>query len=116
MLLVVVAGTAMFANLVALVVGMYESRRVRRNMLPGAIQMSCYLSGYLTAWAAFGAVTILIVGGLAVRDVFDGLEILTGVYYQTLVVFTWLIPNLACCIWYFVLVARGTAAMRYANR
>ena len=40
----------------------------------------------------------------------------TGIYRDLLAQLTWLLPNLACCIGYCLLVRRGTAGTQYANR
>ena len=111
-----VVGAVAFANLAAVVVGIVESLRCRRNLLPAAIQIACYLGVYLTAWALFAAVSGVAIVVLGEAYWFHALESLSGIYRDDLVGFTWLLPNAACGIWYFVLVARGTAATRYANR
>lgn len=112
-----VAGAVMFTLLVVVVIGVLESVRYKRNLLPGTMQVACYLGGYLALWALFGAAT----GGLVVTvhektSWFNSLEDFTGIYRDLLAQLTWLLPNLACCIGYCLLVRRGTAGTQYANR
>ncbi len=112
-----VAGAVMFTLLVVVVIGVLESVRYKRNLLPGTMQVACYLGGYLVLWALFGAAT----GGLVIAvhgktSWFNSLEDFTGIYHDILAPLTWLLPNLACCIGYCLLVRRGTAGTQYANR
>ncbi|UCC32471.1 MAG: hypothetical protein JSU86_09350 [Phycisphaerales bacterium] len=111
-----VGGTVAFAHLAALFVGVVAGLCYGRNLLPGTIQIACYLGPYLTAWALFGAISGLGAAGLAETRWLDALQSRTGIYRYDIVGFTWFLPNAAWGVWYFVLVARGTAATRYANR
>ena len=111
-----VAGTAAFACFAAVLVGVVESLCYRRNLLPAAVQIACYLGAYLAAWAMFGAISGVAIVTLAEAYYFHALESLTGIYRDDLAGFTWFLPNAVWGVWYFVLVARGTAATRYANR
>lgn len=111
-----VGGTVAFAHLAALVVGVVAGLCYRRNLLPGTIQVACYLGPYLAAWALFGAISGLGAAALAETHWLDVLESRTGIYRYDIAGFTWFLPNAAWGVWYFVLVARGTTASRYANR
>ncbi len=112
-----VAGAVMFTLLVVVVIGVLESVRFKRNLLTGTMQVACYLSGYLVLWALFGAATGgLVIAVLEKTSWFKSLEDLTGIYRDLLAQMTWLLPNLACCIGYCLLVRRGTAGTQYANR
>lgn len=97
-------------------VGTVQSLRYKRNLLPGSMQVASYLTGYLTAWAAFGAVTLA--GALSMENAgwFRLAQDVTGIDRDMLASLTWFIPNLVCGLYYVLLVIRGTVATRYANR
>ena len=98
-------------------VGAAFSLRRGRNLLPAAMQVAAYLGGYLVVWACFAAATS--VGTVAMLEayVFVGWGWLLGAYDDdTLALLFWIAVNLPCVIVYVVLVWRGTAAARYANR
>ncbi len=111
-----VGGMVVFSLLAAATIGSFESYRYKRNLLPAAMQIASYLATYLTIWAVFGGATSVGVNWAKEAYVFRGLEDLTGVYHETLFVATWLVPNVACCIWFFLLLYRGTIGAAYANR
>lgn len=101
----------------ALIVGWWLGRSFRRNLLSAAMQMACYLSGWLVVWAAVGATTThLTIYGL------DG-----GIFRRTsnqmafgseggLALLVWAVPNITMLVAYQYLLYRGTLAARYANR
>ncbi|MCH7595287.1 MAG: hypothetical protein IID35_01905 [Planctomycetes bacterium] len=111
-----VVGTVAVTMLGALLAGLIQSSRYRRNLLPGAMQMASYLGGYLVMWAAMGAVLGVGISLGTRTEFFELLETLTGMRSDTLVAATFLIPNIVCGIVYLVLLGRGTEATRYANR
>ncbi len=111
-----VGGTVVFTLSGTIAIGVFESLRHRRNLLPGTTQVACYLAGYLTLWALFGGASAVIVFAMEEERWFHILEEVTGVYGDMLATSTWLIPNLVWCVMYFVLLARGTAGTQYANR
>lgn len=111
-----VGGTVIFTLAGTIAIGVFESLRHRRNLLPGTMQVACYLAGYLTLWALFGGASAVIVFAMEEEYWFRTLQGLTGIYRDTLATSTWLIPNLVWCVTYFVLLARGTAGTQYANR
>ena len=111
-----VIAAVLLTSLAALLGSAWHGFRGRRNLMPGAIQVACYLSGYLTLCFVFAAAS-----GTTVVTLYD-----SGFYADWtrilriddgfLAFFSWLVPNTLCLIVYFVLVIRGTAATRYANR
>ncbi len=111
-----VGGAVLFALFAALIVGVIESLRCKRNLLPGAIQVACYLAGFLAVWVLFGAISSVTMVVLSDTHWFYSLEILTGIDQYVLGTWLWLLTNAVWGIWYFVLVARGTAGTKYANR
>ena len=114
--IICVGGMVVFTLLGPFVTGPAESMRSLRSLLPASMQIACYLAPYLTLWCVFGGATGLVVYFADEAYVFRGLQDLTGVYHETLVVLAWLVPNSAWGIWFFVLVHRGAMAAAYANR
>ncbi len=105
-----------FTLLAALLAGSYYGLREERNLLTASMQVSAYLSGYVTLWMLFAALAgpalILLARSGRLRGLFD----LTPTTEDQIAFLLWVLPNVALAIAYGVLVARGTAAMRYANR
>ena len=97
-------------------VGLFMSHSQKRNLLPGAIQVSSYLMTYLTAWCLFGVSLGIAVAAGGNEGWFLKVEDRIGVDDDILATLTWIIPNAVIGIYYFVLVARGVAGTRYANR
>lgn len=97
-------------------VGTVQSLRHKRNLLPGSMQVASYLTGYLTAWAVFGAITVAAVLSMENAGWFRLAQDVTGIYRDMLASMTWFLPNLVCGLYYVILVVRGTVATRYANR
>lgn len=111
-----VVGTVLLTNLAALLAAAWYGLLTRRNLMPGSIQVACYLSGYLALMIGFAAAS-----GAAVATLHDDRFFRTTAQFLqigegALAVSIWLMPNLIWWILYFVLVFRGTAAIRYANR
>ncbi len=86
----------------------------RRNLMSVSIQAASCLSTYVVAWSAVahGMVVLLSATHRTLRQ----LAILIGVDPDTLIMLAWCVPNLVLLVGYFSLVARATAAARYANR
>ncbi len=91
-------------------------RQNRRNLMVGAIQVTCYLFVYLVAWEVFGAATGIGAVVMAKADWFRGLTLASRIGPEGFATTLWFIPNLACCIVYWTLVRRAVSGMRYANR
>ena len=86
----------------------------RRNLMSASIQIASYLGGYLVLWAAWAAASAAgIVYVEPVNFYFSSSPILDPDVMAFLI---WFTPNIALLIGFFILVARGTAAARYANR
>ena len=102
--------------LAALVVGAYYSGREGRNVLPGSMQIASYMTGYviLSALLAFLFGTVII--ALGNDGWFEYFEELTGLHDRYIGAMAWLLPMVALGIGYLWLVARGTAALRFANK
>ncbi len=71
---------------------------------------------WLKVWTMFAGAVAVGVAMMAKADWFAVLENLTGIYEPVLGTFAWFLPNVGVGIFYLRLVARGTAAARYANR
>jgi hypothetical protein len=86
----------------------------RRNLMTVSAQIASYLSTYLFAWAAVAhsIVVVLAANEDTIWEIADLLDVNSG----ALATLLWLSPNVVLLVIYFALVARGTAAARYANR
>ena len=78
--------------------------------------MACYLSGYLTLCYLFAAGSGTAVVTLYCSSFFAGWARTLRIDDGFLAFLSWFVPNMLCLMVYFVLVVRGTAATRYANR
>ena len=110
------AGTVAVAHLAAVLVGFIQSLRYERNLLPASMQMSAYLSGYLLLWAVFGAGSTAGLISLDSSGWLRQFQDVTGLMPGEQFILLFVVPNLAWGVVYLILVARGTAAARYANR
>ncbi|MHC4697230.1 MAG: hypothetical protein ACYTFA_10840 [Planctomycetota bacterium] len=108
-------GGTLLTLLAALLVGSYYGSQEKRNLLTGSMQVSAYQAGFIVAWMLFAALTVPAVIISARLDWFEPFSGLTGIDEGLIAFILWLLPNIALMIKYFALVARGTAAMRYAN-
>ena len=98
------------------IVGLYHSIREKRNLLPGATQVACYLAGFLMIWASCGARLIMAVAVLQVDGAYASLQERWGINPNMAIQFSIIAPNTVVGIWYLTLLSRGTAATRYANK
>ena len=87
----------------------------RRNLMSASMQIAAYLGGYLVLWAVWAAVSGV---GVVYLEPAGYYYLNSSRWYdQDFVDFLiWLVPNVMLSIGFFVLVARGTAGARYANR
>lgn len=97
-------------------VGLTLSLREKRNLLPGAMRVGCYLAPYLVLWASFGAFWIWFTFVLAESNFFANWGQRTRINEEFLGFLFWLLPNLAWAVHFLLFLARGTNATRYANR
>ena len=111
-----VIAAVLLTALAALLGSAWHGFRGRRNLMPGAIQVACYLSGYLTLCFVFAAASGTTVVTLYDSGVYAGWARVLRIDDEFLAFLSWLVPNVLCLIVYFLLVVRGTAATRYANR
>jgi hypothetical protein len=86
----------------------------KRNLMSATMQMASYLSGYVMLWAVFAGALGAVV--LASKELFHGFGILLRIPSAIVAFFAWLLPNAACGLVYLLLLSRGAAAARYANR
>ncbi len=111
-----VIAAVLLTGLAALLGSAWHGFRGRRNLMPGAIQVACYLSGYLTLCYVFAAGSGTVVGTLYYYSFYVDWARVLQIDDVALAFLTWLVPNVLMLIVYFLLVLRGTAATRYANR
>jgi hypothetical protein len=101
-------------NLAALLVGLLDSCQTKRNMLPAAIQIACYLTPYVVAWELLGAVVTFWLTKEA--SMMEALAEMIGVLPELLAMALFLVLNFLVAGVYLHLIARGTKAARYANK
>jgi hypothetical protein len=110
------AGVFVLAMLIAGAVGTVVSVREKRNLLPAAMQMQCYLGGFLFAWIVFGwfwsALSVSLDNARLFRDLGRSLRM----DHEIVAFLFWLLPMMGLLFLDAVLVWKGTAAARYANR
>ncbi len=99
----------------AMLVGMIQSLTNKRNLLPAAMQVSSYLSGFLLCWAVFGA-TLLLMLMMDQSVMLRPMARAIGIQPNVLVTFLFCMPNFACGAFFLQRLAIGTAATRYANK
>lgn len=112
--LAVLASTFM-AHVVGVILGM----RVRRNLMPAAMQVGTYLMGYVVLWAAGGAAWTSCTIAMLTKEVFRDFARSLGdmrSYGELYALIFWATPNVAAFVLYVALLVRGTSAARYANR
>jgi len=102
--------------LTAAVVGVWQRIRYGRNLLSGAIQMACYSAGHSALIAGGLGLWLAAIIWLAGADYIRALERITRIDDDVLAVLLWLAPALVLCVRYVGCMARGAAAMRYANQ
>jgi len=111
-----VFGATGMTLLSATIVGLIVSFSQKRNLLPGAIQVSSYLMAYLTAWCLFGAMVTIAVAVGDQQKWFEAIETKTRIDAEFALLLSWFVPNAIVGVHYFSLVARGVTGTRHANR
>ncbi|UCG16371.1 MAG: hypothetical protein JSV19_13855 [Phycisphaerales bacterium] len=102
------------AVLAASAVGIAFQIMDKRNLMRASMQVAAYGAGFLVFWTVVAYGTV--VGLVMIENVLDDLAWALGYPIDSLAIVLWCVPNLFCLVAYFSLVARGTAAARYANR
>lgn len=110
------AGMLMVAMLIASIVGMIQTWRYRRNLLPAAAQMASYLTLVFLAWGVFMAAWILLFRASIESEWFQSWVMVLGGTAVLLAFAVLFVPQLAWLAVCFMLVWRGTAGARYANK
>lgn len=110
------AGVFLLAMLITGVVGMILSVREKRNLLPAAMQVQCYLGGFLLAWMVFGWFWTVLAISLDNARVFRGVGRAFRIDDDVVAFLFWLLPTAGSFLLDVVLVWKGTVAARYANR
>ena len=104
------------ALLVAALVGLALSWQSGRNLLPAAMQMQACLGLFVALWGLFASAwTVLWIGMGSGRVFFRWSQIL-GIDFKLIVVSAWLLPFATWLVLDGILVWKGTAAARYANK
>lgn len=110
------AGVFLLAMLITCAVGLYLSIREKRNLLPAAMQVQCYLGAFLLAWMVFGWFWTVLAISLDVARVFRGVGRAFRIDDDVMAFLFWLLPTAGSLLLDVVLVWKGTVAARYANR
>ena len=96
--------------------GWFHWWKLKRNLLPATMQISCYLVVYLVVWeflgGAFGILCIVLANREPFIDWFRG----TRVESALLLTFAWFGINLICLGVYSTIVKCAVAATRFANK
>lgn len=97
-------------------VGMYYTLQHKRNLLPAAMQMSCYLGGYMVVWSIFAALLLFLMFVMFEKGVFQDWKRKLLIDDEILAFWFMVVPNLAWLFLYVDLVRRGVSSTCYANR
>lgn len=96
--------------------GWYHWWRLKRNLLPATIQISCYLVVYLIVWeflgGAFGVLAIFLANHEPFTAWFRG----TKMPPDAMLTFAWFALNFLCLGVYGTIVKRAVASARFANK
>lgn len=112
---------AMICNFVQVMVvaagiGLYRSIRSRRNLFHGTVQVAAYGSAFLVLWALIFVAFMALSYFLQKLGLLDAMADATDTEAGFWVGVINLPPNIICFLTYFILVIRGTAEVRFANR
>jgi len=102
--------------LVAAIVGWIMSWRTGRNLLPAAMQMQAHLCLFMIFWIPVGCAWTLLTFFLEAGQVFDTLGQTLFIDWDLLEFLFWLVPVAAWLLLDGVLLWKGVAAARYANK
>ncbi len=118
-----VGGAVLCTCAAASCIGFLQGLRAGRNLMSGSMQVACYLAGYLLVCVilsgALGALGIWVDSSCTVSIYahwFQAVAQRVRVDRELLSFSLWFLCTLVLGIHYLVLVARGTAATRFANR
>jgi hypothetical protein len=102
--------------LAAGVVGLILSIAQRRNLVPAAMQMAAYLSGFLTLCVFLSAVCAAFALQYTINGRIFGLGLNLRMSRPVFLVSAWSIPTMAMVVPYIILLYRGTRGARFVNR
>lgn len=114
--LVCCMGFILFACLSALVIGLLQTWRTRRNLLPASMRAACYLAPALIAWELLGAMVVLIAAMLVEAGLLENFEQRTGIFWEHALLAFVFVPNVVSALTFIYLVNLITSAARHANR
>jgi hypothetical protein len=96
--------------------GWYHWWKLKRNLLPATIQVSCYLVVYLVVWEFLGGVSGVLAIFLANHEPFTDWFQGTRAHPEAILTFAWFAVNFLCLGVYANIVKRAVASTRFANR
>ncbi|MFQ5461418.1 MAG: hypothetical protein ACE5E5_02195 [Phycisphaerae bacterium] len=113
---VAVVGNLLLTLTAAVLVNLTYWRQDRRNLLPAAMQMAAYASGFLVLWSLVFSAVVAVLYFLGKFDYLGALSELSGLGRDTIGAIIFLTPNGICLMVYWRIVFSGTGSTRYANR
>jgi len=111
-----VVGNLLLVLAAAVLANLNYWRQDRRNLLPAAIKMASYASGFLVLCSLVFCTVCGVIYFLVEFRYFGVLERLTGIRSDVIGTIIFLAPNLVCLLMYLRIVFAGTGSTRYANR
>ncbi len=109
-------GALAVASIGVMLVGLGQSLIHKRNLLPSAMQVGSYLSGFLLFWASLGAMGILALMWMDHSGVIAPMAKAIGFQSDVLATLLFFVPNCACGACFLKKLVVGTSATRFANR
>ena len=97
-------------------IGLLLGKVYRRNLIPAAMQVAAYLTGYLAFCTLVSVALGIMAYYMSWHRWFYDMERSWGLSRGVVSFFIWLVPSLAMPITYLVLLYKGTKGARYANR
>lgn len=110
------AGALAIACAGAMLVGLSQSLTDKRNLLPTAMQVASYLSGFLVLWAVVGAILVLTLVWMDKSFTLTAMASTIGLQSDILGSLFFCIPNFAFGMFFLDRLTGGTSATRYANK
>jgi len=113
---VAVVGNLLLTFSAAAMANLSYWRQDRRNLLPAAMQMASYASGFLVLWSLVFCEVCAVLYFLGESDDLGALSEWTGLGRDTIGAIIFLTPNGICLLVYLRIVISGTGSTRYANQ
>lgn len=96
--------------------GFYHWWKLRRNLLPASMQMTCYLTPFLLFWEIVGGASGIFLIKLANTDAVQDWFKTKRLDSDAILLMIWFVINIIFAIIYGAILKRGVTAARFANR